>query len=148
MKKFNKVGFTSSLLFSLISLAAPQGSLARETSPDWAVLRSFVQSCAVQPYAVGSRGRKILGSLRSICPELEVEAGKARFVLEGKTYEAHLSESAYSDGGDLNELEVRTPEGTTLLKAAPILAFGDILLALALGDDRFPEIEDDTLLER
>jgi hypothetical protein len=94
----------------------------------------------------GTHGQKVLGNLRSICPELEVNGAQARFRIQGHAFQAQVQDSTYSDGGDLSDLTIRGARGEILAKAPTVLAYGDVILALALGNPEFVEIEDDTLL--
>ena len=164
--KFNKIRFIfpiiSSLFFAVASNAAgpaeqlpadyygsqPAFDLTQPTQLpfSWDELRQFVQGCAVQPSAERANGRKTFGMLRSVCPELSVDGATARFSLKGRTFYATVSESRYSDGGDLDDLVIRTGRGQILAQVPTVLSYGDVVLALALGNDQFTEVQDDTLL--
>ena len=160
--KFNKLYLIFTLSLSLGATGAfaeTQPSEAHETLQErfessrptrlpfsWEQLRAFVQKCAVQPFARGTRGRKVLGTLRSVCPELSVYGAHARFTLHGETFKAEITESPFSDGGDLIDLKITNERGEVLAEAPTVLAYSDVILALALGNDDFAEIEDDTLL--
>jgi hypothetical protein len=111
-----------------------------EVSPQFfEEVSSLVVRCAVLPVAYSSQGRKISGNLRSTCKDLEVFPNSARFVLNGEVHFAHLFESEFSDGGDLNDLEVTREDGTVIGRKQSVLAYGDVLLALAAPRDDFRE---------
>jgi hypothetical protein len=128
-----------SLLICAASGAARADASAQPTAADfWERTAAFVKSCAVQPYVVGSDGRRSYGNIRSICPELVVRGTVARFVLDGVRYHARISDSELSDGGDLNDIAIRLDGGTLFAERSYVPAFGDVILALAGGDDDFP----------
>jgi hypothetical protein len=116
-------------------------SMANEDDPHFLNdVAELMVRCSVLPVAYSLQGRKVSGNLRSICPD-EVQAydNAARFVLNGEVYYAALYESRYSDGGDLNDLQVTRADGTVVAFKESILAYGDVLLALAYPRDDFRE---------
>jgi len=149
--KFTKVLFAV-LSFALIHpnlhAANPSGSVGQQdlqpTEFTWAELRTFVQGCAVQPVTQRGNGRLEYLSIVSICPKtLTVHGATARFKLKKVAYVATLLDSAYADQGDFNTLVVRNTQGVLLAQADHLPAFGDILLALAGGDDSFRQVSVD-----
>ncbi len=77
------------------------------------------------------------GSLRSVCSDVESFGGAARFMLNGAKYYAVLSESTYSDGGDLDDVRVFLADGTEVAQRRAVPSYGDVFLALAGGQDGF-----------
>jgi hypothetical protein len=115
----------------------------------WEQLREFALNCAEQPYAFTNTGKKVVTVLRTTCPDdLKVEGRMARFVLNHEEYVAHVFDSRESDGGDLNDLIIQDRTGSVVAHRQYILAFGDVVLAMAAGDDSFRMVLDDTILNR
>lgn len=115
----------------------------------WDELKTFVQGCAIQPTTRKANGRVELLPIVSICPHaLTIHGSTARFRLKKVPYSAVLLESPYADDGDLNTLVIRDAQGNIVAQADHLPAFGDILLALAGGDDSFRQVSvDPTTLE-
>ncbi len=65
------------------------------------------------------------------CEAIQFFKGQsASFRLRGHEYVATLTDSAFSDGGDLNDLMIRRDDGCELERTS-VPAFGDLLKALA-----------------
>ena len=150
MKKY-ALAFVTALFLSTSPVLAESAEMtAFDVQPGfWKDVKAFLKTCAVQPYAFHGDGRRELGVLKSICPEtLQVTPNRARFILAGRVYVAVLTDSVFADEGDLNDLAVRTESGTILAELRSIAAFGDVILALAGGDDDFPLEHDPAVLNR
>ena len=101
----------------------------------WQELHNYALRCAVRPYTI--RNNKIVYShLASICPEFVVHGSTARFTMNGVSYEASLSDSRASDGNDLGYLVVYSNDTGFRTERDFVLCFGDIVLAMAGGDDQ------------
>lgn len=107
----------------------------------WDELKQMVLTCAVQPVTKLASGETKFHPLVSLCPSnLAVHGSIAQFHLKGSHYVATISDSPLADEGDLNSLVIRDEQGRLVAQAEHIAAFGDILLALAGGDDSFRQI--------
>jgi hypothetical protein len=129
-------------LLALMVLLSSSTALANDF---WKSIHDYVINCAVQPYAV-RENRKIFSTLRSTCIDFRVYGTTAQFVLNGIKYRASLYESDASDDGDLDFLIVESQDGTIHEEKDFIPSFGDIILALAGGDDNFPLVYDPLIL--
>lgn len=112
----------------------------------WKELHDYALQCAVQPYAFQDDGKKVYSVLRSVCPELKVNGYTATLILNGQPLTAALTESPFADGGDLDDLTIRNQSGQIVAEAKNIPSFGDVILALAGGDDSFPLVFDESIL--
>lgn len=96
---------------------------------------AFLRNCVAFPVYSDGEGRQHAGRLLSRCPEIRVlDATHARLTLSGATFEATLSDSRESDGGDLNDVIVRDAAGNVVAQRGNVPAFGDILLGLLGGN--------------
>jgi len=153
MKKMSAL-FLSLLLFTLpasfVSMTAraddQQSEVETTESFNWIGIKRLVSGCAVQPVAKLPSGRSRFLPIVSLCPEvLSVTGTIAQFRLQDSRFTAVLLESPLADSGDLNTLIIRDTEGQIVAKAEHIAAFGDILLALAGGQNVFRQISVDPL---
>jgi hypothetical protein len=132
-----KTCLSISLLFlSAAALADPAQSSTRAQERFWTDVRDLVSRCSVQEIDRDSSGRIASSHLRSSCAELEVRGATATFTIEGETFVASMTESTLSDDGDLWNVYVQDSEGRLVATRTNVLAFGDILLALAGGEAR------------
>lgn len=114
----------------------------------WPELREFVHGCVIQPVSNQQIGKAKTLPLVSICPQsLVVHGSVAQFKIKDATFVASLIESPLADEGDLNILLIRDSKGTLVAQAEHVAAFGDILLALAGGNDQFRQISVDPRAE-
>lgn len=60
-----------------------------------------------------------------------VNEAQATFQLQGKSYDAVLSDSEDSDGGDLNDVIATSEDGACVLELRNVLGFGSLLQALS-----------------
>lgn len=132
------------ILFSLFGAAFSSHALASEAesparSRFWDQVQNLVLSCAVEPVKVAD-GRKITGPLRSSCDEVQVSGNEARLFVDGRWYTAVLTDSAESDGGDLNDIRVEDEKGNVVAELHNVPAFGDVLLGLAGGQAKVQEV--------
>jgi hypothetical protein len=104
-------------------------------------VHDFVMDCAVQPYHY-DQGGKIFSKLKSVCADLQVSADQATFKLDGKVYRAQIFDSPQSDDGDLNDIIIKGEDGRVVQTLYYIVAFRDVILGLAGGDNNFPEVEE------
>jgi len=136
-KQFLPVFF---LGFFISSVAAPIPQ-AKADSFSWPSLQRLLKRCVVIPTGEVEPGYFQTTNWASTCPrELKVTNSTAWFHLNGTEYQATMTDSLYSDGGDLNDVIVRTLQGTEVGRRENVLAYGDILLALAGGDENFPRV--------
>jgi len=128
-------------LLSLSSLfAAPASAVERNFA--WADLGVYVRHCSIQPFWVAPSGQKVYGNLKSVCAELQTSPRVAKFPFQGVNYTAVLADSRDADEGDLNDLQLFDDHGHLIDHVDGVLAFGDILLALASGHQNIPEVYD------
>ena len=138
MKSFNFLPVLTSL--SLLAASAPVQ--ASSPIPTWLDLHRMVEHCAVEIVHPFVDGRSLDEPLTSTCSSLrKINDTTVEFDLHRALYRAVISESPLSDGGDLQDLAIyalpskadQAPSATPVLEAQAILAFGDPILALALG---------------
>ena len=105
---------------------------------------SFIASrCVVRPYHFDADGTRVDLEPRSLCPELvSADSAHASVSYNGQRFDAELSESELSDGGDLYHLQVRNSQGRVVARRVNVAAFGNILIALAGGEERTREIRE------
>ena len=104
-------------------------------------LKNLTQKCVVRPVTVSAAGATVLLPLKSTCQELIlVGKMKAAITLENQNFYAEVVESQDSDGGDLDHLVIRNTHGRTIAIRRNVLAFDDVLIALAGGEDEFPQV--------
>jgi len=128
------------LRFMCLVFAFMSAQLAMAETEFWNDLHTLVIKCAVRPYDMDA-GRKTSGKLTSVCDDLTVSGDTAYFVLNGQQYKASIRDSENSDGGDFNDIEITSLDGTLREVRICVLSFGDVLLALAGGEDNFQETQ-------
>lgn len=133
------VGIVGILLLS-VSALAEQITEVGPWDGFWDEVHDFVKKCAVQPYVEQGEGQKSFLPLKSICKELTVNGSRAKFTLKGHQFRATLFDSEFSDGGDINDVVVKDAAGGIVAERNSVLAFGDVLLGLAGGDNNFPQV--------
>lgn len=126
-----------------LGLGLTAQSFANEASTNISVdLRDFILKCAVRPYKYDVNRQKVYDKLRSRCVELTANSNDATLLLGRKHLKANMTESVYSDDGDLFNVQIFDERNEVILSYENIPAFGDILLALAGGEAQFDEVED------
>lgn len=100
-------------------------------------LARLTRRCVVRPFKRDLQGNRVYLPLRSVCEELTVDAKGAQVQHEGRFLRAFLSESEDSDGGDLAHLFVIDAKGEVLAAHRNVVAFDDVLVALAGGFNDF-----------
>jgi hypothetical protein len=99
-------------------------------------IEALAQKCVVR-VVKEEQNRKVAVGYKSNCSSLvEKSATQAQIFVNGTWYQAQLSESLDSDGGDLNNLTIVDQNGNLVASRKNVAAFGNILVALA-GGDRF-----------
>jgi hypothetical protein len=130
-----------------ISTGAAPIPQAQADSFSWPSLQRLLKRCVVIPAGEVEPGYFQTTNWASTCPkELKVTNSTAWFHLNGTDYQAFITDSLYSDGGDLNDVIVRTMQGAEVGRRENVLAYSDILLALAGGDENFPRVTVDPKL--
>jgi hypothetical protein len=117
---------TVSLLLSLtlglasLGIGAPSAQARENCGPSlWKEVKMLARTCIY----LEKSGRR--------CEAIRVFSGRsASFYLGDALYRVRMEESAYSDGGDLDDLYIERDDGCQL-ERKNVLAFGDILAALA-----------------
>jgi hypothetical protein len=104
-------------------------------------VQQLVRSCVVRPYSV-TDGKKTYGFLKSRCSNVQTHGAWAEFSLGNTKYVASLEESLDSDGGDLDNIDIKDLNGAVVAHLSNVLAFGDILLGLAGANVELPELYD------
>jgi hypothetical protein len=128
---------------SFFTLSFAHADTAKDVSPAgfWDGLDQLASLCAVIPYAVVD-GTKVQGMTRSQCDTLAVKNNELSFTVLGQTFTAQVQDSADSDGGDLNDLEVKNSQGQVIVQASNILAYGDVIQALVGAKVQLKEVYD------
>jgi hypothetical protein len=101
----------------------------------------------VVPYAVVN-GTKVSGMARSQCDNLKVKNNQLEFTVLGQTFTAQVQDSADSDGGDLNDLQVTNSQGEVVVQASNILAYGDVIQALVGSKVQLKEVYDPSVAQQ
>lgn len=107
------------------SVHASEGSQGSATF--WADMESLLRKCVVQ--------RSNQEPLTSQCSEIKVS--RLGDTARVGRYFVTMVESPLSDGGDLYDVYVETFDGELVASRKNVAAFGDILLALAGGENFF-----------
>jgi hypothetical protein len=97
-------------------------------------IREKIIQCAVRPLARKPTGGLIQYPWISQCQEVRVYHNRAQVETRSGIYTIYLYDSEYSDGGDLNDIEILDANGNIVFEATGVLAFGDVLYAV-VGDD-------------
>lgn len=132
---------TSLLIFSLISSTS---LLAGDLTPRKELLQDIkeqTKKCAVQLVSEASetQNSNVVG-YKSVCNELKIiSPSEAQLYIEGEWLTANITESAESDGGDLDDLTITNAKGQTLATKTNIAAYDSVLVAMA-GDTEFKKI--------
>ncbi|MBS1958854.1 MAG: hypothetical protein JST80_05205 [Bdellovibrionales bacterium] len=96
-------------------------------------IQNQIRACTVLPYSV-KNGRKVLHAIVSHCPSVKViSKTKAIVKIGGMTFQIVMRETADSDG-DLYDIVIREPISNDRYKIPNVLAFGDVLLGVLVGD--------------
>ncbi len=109
------------LLLAFASLTASPAQAREYCGPGlWPQVKNMARECLNQQRATGKN-----------CGLIRVSAGRsATFILNDAVYRVRMEESAFSDGGDLDDLYVDRDDGCQLGRKN-VLAYGNILQALA-----------------
>ncbi len=126
-------------LVAVSTLVAPASASAGDVA-FWSEVKGLVARCVVQPVSIDENGQKVYAKLASRCHELRVNRTGAKIIIGDKILQAVLTESEQADGGDLDHVSIRDSFGREVASAKNVLAYGDILLALAGGQYSFPEV--------
>ncbi len=95
-----------------------------------------VRYCAVVPVKYNERGNKTAFAMVSHCPEVQtLGTGKATLKVSDQVFEAQITDSVDTDGGDLNDLVITNVNTRETYKRHNVLAFGDVLLAVLHGNE-------------
>lgn len=120
-------------LASSDDLSGSQKELLRE-------MKELTLRCVVQFYTVDRDGNKVLQAPKSLCDELWSDGRIAFIRLGERKYRAELDESPNADGGDLDDLTIKNNRGQIVAQRFNVLAFDNVLIALAGGTDQFVQI--------
>jgi hypothetical protein len=126
-------------LFTLSSIAHADS----DTAPAgfWEGVTALASQCAVVPYAVVD-GTTYQGVTRSQCADLTLKNNQLDFTVLGQSFIAQVQDSADSDGGDLNDLQITNSQGQVIVQISNILAYGDVIQALVAGKVQLKEVYD------
>jgi hypothetical protein len=138
---------TMALGFLTLSSFA-QADVAKDISPAgfWDGLTSLASKCAVVPYAVVN-GTKIQGVARAQCSQFILNNDVLTFSVLGQTFTAQVQDSADSDGGDLNDLEVKDAQGNVILEETDVLAYRDVIQALVGSKVELQQVYDSSITQ-
>lgn len=124
-KNFSKTTHFSRLLTAalLVTAALSAGGVKAATPVCskllWVEVKMLARECLAQEKA----GR--------VCEKIRLSSrDSAYFVLHRSEFRVTLRESAYSDGGDLNDIAIEREDGCRLMRRN-VPAYGDILQAMA-----------------
>jgi hypothetical protein len=136
---------TAAVLFTVSSFASfhSRADAGKDVTPAgfWDGLDTLASQCAVVPYAVVD-GTKVQGTARSECAALVLNNNQLNFNVLGQSFTAQVQDSADSDGGDLNDLQVTNEQGQIVVQASNILAYGDVIQALVGSKIQLKEVYD------
>jgi hypothetical protein len=143
-----KLSVVAVLAFLTLSSFA-QADADKDLTPAgfWAGLDTLASQCAVVPYAVVD-GTKVRGMARSQCANLSVKNNQLEFTVLGETFTAQVQDSADSDGGDLNDLQVTNAQGEVVVHASNVLAYGDVIQALVGSKVQLKEVYDPSVAQQ
>ncbi len=119
------------LLLAALLLQAPlmSPSLAmeiNEITPDSVVdveaLKVQVAQCAVRPYTLSKKGRRVYGPARSICEELVIDGSFAR---HGKNWEIRVLSAGRGDGSKLWDLVIWGRAGRKMVEMTGVPGNGN-----------------------
>lgn len=101
----------------LMALFFAHASFAADCHPTmWNEVKKLAQECGVG----------------ADCEDFRlVSEAQATFQLRGKSFDAVLSDSEDSDGGDLNDVTATSEDGVCVLELRNVLGFGSLLQALS-----------------
>ncbi len=144
MNKRNvKVGVVSALLLVSATVSAAEVGPLSYGSRLIEDLSYVAGKCVVRPFVMKPDGTRAYQEPRSLCAEIRpLESGRAIIVLNGQRFIAEVLESDLSDGGDLNHLLIRNTQGSIVARRTNVAAFGNVLIALAGGEDRILEVRE------
>ena len=126
--------------FAVVSALALPASASAGEGVFWSDMKELVARCVVQPVSVDTNGQKIYAHLESHCRELRVTRTGATIIMKNVPYQAILTVSEDADDGDLDHVSIHDFAGREVASAKNVLAYGDVLLALAGGQYSFPEV--------
>jgi hypothetical protein len=142
IKKLNSLSTLIAATLVIFGVSAFASTEAKATF-SWEEARTLIKNCAVQPFKVLESGKTEFLPIRSFCPEtVSVQGNEATLKIREKTYVVSLTESPFSDGGDLGDLTVTNVRGKIVATAKNLLAFGDVLLAVIGSETLLPQIEE------
>ena len=126
-------------VFFIIALCLTKPLYAGESSAKKELLSDIkveTKKCAVQVVTTTEENENVI-SYKSICDGLKITAqNEAAIMIDGEWLKAVITESAESDGGDLNDLIIYNLKGEILATKTNIAAFDSVIVAMA-GDSNF-----------
>lgn len=122
-------------------------AFAFEESVFWQKVQILAEKCVIQPYSISISGKKKMHRMVSYGSEIQlVSSDTVKIQLEENVFFAILKPSKdadpFSEGGDINDLEIQNSEGNVLAHYPSILAFGDPLYALVGNNERIATQEE------
>ncbi len=125
-------------IFVTCQLMAFEASAKKELLQD---IRIETKKCIVQivSNASATENENVLG-FKSLCSSLVIlSPNEAKILIDGEWLNAAISESAESDGGDLDDLTIINTKGQILATKTNIAAYDSIIVAMA-GESDFKKI--------
>ena len=125
-------------VFLSVKAWAFEGSAKKELLQD---IKAQTKKCVVQIVSTRNEtdNENVLG-FKSVCKTLKiVSQSQALIFIDGNWLTATITESAESDGGDLDDLEITNAKNETLATKTNIAAYDSVLVAMA-GDSDFKKI--------
>jgi hypothetical protein len=138
MKIQGWMGILLGVSLNWVATAAHAGTSPLDAATVLREAKGLALQCTFRPVQFDAQGNREELPLRSQCAELQVQGREARFSSSQGIVTLELTDSAESDGGDLNELIFRDRRGREITRLEKVLAFGDLLLAL-VGSESVPE---------
>ena len=135
MKKiiFHTLTLSLILLSSNLAFALANSDAKKELLFD---IKTETKKCVVQHIAVTSESQNTI-SFESVCDSLKiVSSTEAQIEIEGQWFTARITESAESDGGDLDDLTIFNSNGKVVATKTNIPSYDNIIVAMA-GDSHF-----------
>lgn len=126
LKIIFKISAFSSLLFPL-SMFASQMEPKKELLQD---IQTETKKCAVQTGDASNNDKESIG-FTSTCANLRIiSKSEAQIFIDGDWLQATISESAESDGGDLDDLLITDSKGKVLARKLNVPAYDNVIFAM------------------
>lgn len=104
------------------SLATEINEISADSLVDIEALKVQVAQCAVRPYTINKKGRRVYGPARSICDELVIDGSFARY---GKSWEIRVLSAGRGEGSNLWDLVIWGKAGRKMVEMTGVPGNGN-----------------------